>query len=165
MLIRHRPHWGRGSWSACLSDTGVAFAQPETLHATCVAYDGRGVLITGAAGSGKSSLALMLMGLGCALVADDRVRVMMRDRALIASAPDTLQGLIEARGIGILNAATVPEATLALAVDLDRAETERLPERRVITLLECPLPLILRIEGPQFAAAILQVLRSGWSAR
>ena len=48
----------------------------ETIvHASCVARDGRAVLIRGASGSGKSGLALQLMALGAGLVADDRTRL------------------------------------------------------------------------------------------
>ena len=40
---------------------------------TCVAIKGRGVLIEGAPGSGKSSLALALIDRGAVLVGDDGV--------------------------------------------------------------------------------------------
>ena len=51
------------------------------LHATCVAVDGRGLLILGPSGSGKSALALQLIALGAQLVADDRTRVSRRGAA------------------------------------------------------------------------------------
>jgi len=140
-------------------------AAPETLHATCVALKGQGVVILGASGSGKSALGLGLMALGCTLVADDRVRVSLRNGAVFAHCPPTLSGLIEARGIGILNARSSPEARVALVVDLDQQEPERLPSGRVYTLLECDLPLIYRVDAPQFAPAILQILKAGWSDR
>jgi HPr kinase/phosphorylase len=47
----------------------------HALHATCVAWCGRGVLITGPSGSGKSTLALELIHRGWMLVADDAVIV------------------------------------------------------------------------------------------
>jgi len=46
--------------------------QENVLHASCVCLEGRAVLIRGASGSGKSGLALQLIALGAALVADDR---------------------------------------------------------------------------------------------
>ena len=134
-----------------------------TVHATCVAWDGRGVLITGKSGAGKSGLALMLMGLGCGLVADDRVTLSATDGDVIATCPPALQGLIEARGIGILNAAATGPVPLALVVDLDQRELERMPPRRSITLSGCALPLIHGQENAHFAAAILQLLKAGWS--
>ena len=74
------------------------------LHASCVAWEDRAVLITGSSGSGKSSLALSLMAYGCALVADDQTMLHRQHNALIPKAPDTIRGQVEARGIGILNA-------------------------------------------------------------
>jgi HPr kinase/phosphorylase len=135
----------------------------QTEHATCVAWDGRAVLITGKSGAGKSALGLMLMGLGCRLVADDRTVLTATDGGLLASCTPTIVGLIEARGIGILNADHVPQALVQLVVDLDTTTEERLPQRRVITLLGCDIPLISGREGPLFAAAVLQTLRGGWS--
>ena len=123
------------------------------------------MLITGDAGSGKSSLGLALMGYGCALVADDQVRLKAGWGTLTASCPSTITGLIEARGIGILKADHIASADVQLVVDLNVTETQRLPERRVITLLGCERPLIYRGEGPRFAAALLQTLKAGWSDR
>jgi HPr kinase/phosphorylase len=128
------------------------------LHGTSVAVGAAGLLITGAAGSGKSALALMLMAYGAVLIADDRTLLARRDGGLWASCPATIRGGIEARGIGILGAETLPGARLAAVVDLDRTETERLPPERSQTLLGVALPLILKSEGLSFAAALRQYL-------
>ncbi len=132
------------------------------LHGSCVALgQDRAVVITGASGSGKSALALQLMALGARLVADDKTCVTLRGGALVASAPDTIAGLIEARGVGILRADPVPEARLVLAVDMDREEKDRLPHPREIHLLGCPVPLLCCVQAPHFAPALLQMLREG----
>lgn len=102
---------------------------PELVHACCVAFAGRAVLILGPSGAGKSQLGLGLMALGAALVADDRVALHPGQDGPIASAPRGLPPLIEARGIGLLRAATVDRATVVLAVDLGETETSRLPPR------------------------------------
>jgi HPr kinase/phosphorylase len=128
------------------------------LHGTTVAVGGAGLLITGAAGSGKSALALMLMAYGAVLIADDRTRLTRRDDGLWASCPPTIRGRIEARGLGILAAETLPGARLAAVVDLDRSETERLPPERTLTLIGLPVALILKTEGLSFAAALHQYL-------
>ena len=131
------------------------------LHASCVALDGRGVLILGRSGSGKSTLALQLMALGADLVADDRTEVTREGDALIARCPSALVGLIEARGVGILRATTVEAANLALAVDLDATETVRLPPLRHFTVLGTALDLVLGQQGGHFPAVILHYLKAG----
>ncbi len=136
-----------------------------TLHASCVAWEDRAVVITGAAGTGKSALALNLMALGCTLVADDRVVLSNKNGVLIATSHPSIAGLIEARGVGILQATMRPKAQVAAFVDLDQCETDRVPQRRIFTHLGCDLPLIYRIDAPHFAPAILQILKSGWSDR
>jgi HPr kinase/phosphorylase len=85
------------------------------IHGSCVARAGAAVLVLGPPGSGKSDLALRLIGRGFALVADDQVLVDGR----AVSAPPALRGLLEVRGLGIFEALPVAEgAELALAVDL-----------------------------------------------
>ncbi len=59
--------------------SGILAATTQ-LHASAVAVDGRGCLITGASASGKSTLALEMIALGAELVADDRVDVRRRRR-------------------------------------------------------------------------------------
>jgi HPr kinase/phosphorylase len=136
----------------------------EILHATCVEAAGRGLLILGPSGSGKSALALQLLGMGARLVADDGCMVRAEGGALIASAPDSIAGRIEARGMGIL---TLPQSALCaqvplhLAVDLSREETARLPEPQHRTILGHPLPCVAAVRGPQFAPALLFSLHGG----
>ena len=105
------------------------------VHATLVAIDGRGVLVRGASGSGKSSLALSLLRRGEAsnreirLVADDQVLVEKRGEGVFGRAPEAIRGLLEVRGIGIVPQPFLKEAAITLVVDLcERATIERLPE-------------------------------------
>ena len=136
-------------------------AVPVCLHASTVALDGRAVAISGASGSGKSGLALQLMAFGARLVADDRTLLTPRDGKLIVSAPAPIRGRIEARGVGLLGAETVAEAELALAVDLDHDETERLPPARHVEWFDISVPLVLRVQSVHFAPAIWQYLKAG----
>lgn len=134
----------------------------ETIvHASCVAAHGRGLLIRGAAGSGKSSLALALMALGARLITDDRAILQPRANRVMASAPAPLRGLIEARGIGLLNVDVAIETALDLVVDLDHTESDRLPPFRHTRLLEQDLPLLYRVENIHFAAMLMQYLKAG----
>lgn len=133
--------------------------EPSILHATTVAVDGRGVIITGPSGAGKSALALQLLALGAALVADDRTIVTNRNGVLTAFAPASIEGLIEARGVGILELPAAGPIPLALAVDLDRTETERLPRLHRFNLLDIALPCLHNCASPHFPAAILLYLK------
>lgn len=136
-------------------------SEQTTQHATCVTAHGKGVLITGASGSGKSSLALAMMGFGAKLVADDRVFLnVLRDR-VIASAPAAIGGLIEARGIGLLLAKTEPTVPIGLVIDLDRTEPDRLPPIRYVTVMGQSVPLLYRVDTLQFPAAVMQYLACG----
>ncbi|WP_299294957.1 HPr kinase/phosphorylase [uncultured Tateyamaria sp.] len=132
----------------------------ETLrvHASAVALGDRGVLITGASGTGKSSLALSLMAYGATLVADDQTDLWTQDGALWARAPHTIEGLIEARGTGLLTAEASP-ARMVVVVDMDKTEQERLPQWHEARYLGHVLPVLHKVESPAWPAAILQYLK------
>lgn len=131
------------------------------MHASCVALAGRAALIVGRSGSGKSALALQLMALGAELVADDVTELRRLPEALSASAPPALIGLVEARGMGLLAAEHARSALVALVVDLDEAEGRRHPPARTTTIGGVELPLIRKVEGAHFPAAVLQRLKGG----
>ena len=65
------------------------------------------MLISGPSGSGKSDLALRLLDRGFTLVSDDQTIVRKDGDRLIASAPPTIKGKLEIRGIGIVEMDTV----------------------------------------------------------
>ncbi|MFH5773933.1 HPr kinase/phosphorylase [Paracoccus sp. NGMCC 1.201697] len=135
------------------------------LHASSVEVSGRGLLILGASGSGKSSLALSLMALGGVLVADDRTRVCLQQGRLIADCPEAIRGRIEARGVGILAADYAGAVELTLAVDMGRAEPERLPPRRHLAVLGVDLPLVLGQGRGHLASVLRQYLVAGRADR
>ena len=99
----------------------------ETVHTSCVAIGGRAVLIGGRSGRGKSDLALRLIDRGASLVSDDYTVVHRRDGRPVASAPDTIAGKIEVRGVGLLEFPAARDVPVALYVDLDLG-AERLPQ-------------------------------------
>jgi serine kinase of HPr protein (carbohydrate metabolism regulator) len=98
----------------------------ETVHATCVAIGGRGVLIRGRSGSGKSDLALRLIDRGARLVSDDYTILSAQDGRVRARPPETIAGKLEVRGVGIVEMAPEMDVIVCLIADLDRAP-ERLP--------------------------------------
>lgn len=98
-------------------------------HATCIAYEGAGLLLRGPSGSGKSNLALRLMDRGAALVADDRTALSIDGDTLIGRAPATIQGLLEVRGVGMVRVPFRESTAIDLVVDLVAApDAERVPE-------------------------------------
>lgn len=133
----------------------------STLHGTCVAYDQSGLLIIGTSGSGKSGLALALMGMDAVLVADDRVIVTNHDGVLSAQCPPAIKGLIEARGIGLLAAKSQPSTLITCVVDLDQIEPDRLPPNRSLTILGVEIDLVFGKDRPNLAAALNQLMKIG----
>ena len=134
----------------------------ENLHSSTVALDGRAVLICGPSGSGKSDLALRMLDRGFTLVSDDRTILRRQGGKLIASAPDTIKGKLEVRGVGIVEMETVANVPVALVVELTR-EIQRMPDddqERLI--LGAGIPLInvdaLTASAPSKVALALERL-------
>ena len=100
------------------------------MHATCVDFNGSGVLILGRSGSGKSSLAINLIALGSKLVADDQCKLVKKNNSFRIFKPASLPNSIEVRGIGLVSVPTVVETRLDWVVNMDEAETERMPDLR-----------------------------------
>jgi HPr kinase/phosphorylase len=126
-----------------------------TLHATCVSFNGTGVLIRGPSGSGKSSLALQLLespGTGLSqdivrveFVSDDQTHLDLRDGHLHASPPQAIAGLLEVRGQDILQLPHVGDVPVGLVVELKSASRiERLPEAATLVtdILGVMLPCV-----------------------
>jgi len=114
----------------------------ETLHCSTVTKDGRAVMITGPSGSGKSDLTLRLLDRGFRLVSDDQTIIKKDGERLIASAPPTIAGKLEIRGIGIVEMERVENVPVALLVELT-GEFSRLPDdSRERPILGVKLPLV-----------------------
>jgi len=146
----------------------------ELVHGTCVALGNRGALLRGDSGSGKSDLALRFLALpddgelGLRLVADDQVWVETKDGdRVVASAPASIAGKIEVRGLGITEMPFLAEVPLMLVCDLVKSDqVPRMPpDPRAQTMIagvalpslklsafEASAPLKLRIALLQAAA-------------
>lgn len=97
----------------------------------------RGVLVQGPSGSGKSDLALRALDLGFRLVSDDRTLVWSSDGAAFGRAPETLAGLLEVRGVGVLRVPALAFCRIDLAVV--SGTPERLPDPEVVVLAGAPV--------------------------
>jgi serine kinase of HPr protein (carbohydrate metabolism regulator) len=125
----------------------------ETLHVSCVAKDGAAILIGGKSGAGKSDLALRLIDRGAILVSDDYTLVKRSGRRLVATAPATIAGKLEVRGLGIVDLPCVGDIPVCLYVDLD-GTIERLPTLDgTLTIAGIGLPVIA-LDGAQISAAV-----------
>ena len=78
-------------------------AESISKHGVLMQIYGKGVLITGESGMGKSEVALELIKRGHLLVADDRVDCSLFHKEIIGQAPEILKDFLEIRGIGIIN--------------------------------------------------------------
>ena len=78
-------------------------APEDTMSGTLMSIRGVGVLLTGESGMGKSETALELIREGNVLISDDRVDVIHIHNHILGHAPDIIKGLLEIRGIGIID--------------------------------------------------------------
>lgn len=117
---------------------------PGTLvHATTVALQGQGVLLQGPSGAGKSDLALRLQEVGAVLVADDQTILTVTEQGLVAAPPPSIAGLIEVRGVGLVQVPYRCSAPVRLVVRLVPPDAvERLPDPQTVVLCGMTVPAI-----------------------
>jgi serine kinase of HPr protein (carbohydrate metabolism regulator) len=128
---------GAGVWAAT-DFTG-------SVHAGCVAINGRGVMIGGPSGAGKSDLALRLIDRGAMLVSDDYTLIVRGDDGrIIANPAPNIKGLIEVRGIGIVPLPFADDVPIELVVIGTTADgIERMPHSEcAIRLCGEDIPLL-----------------------
>ena len=138
---------------------------PATVHATAIAIGPVGVLLMGPSGACKSDLALRCLaqapGPLCPhatyLIADDRVVLTAAGGLVLASAPETIRGLIEVRGVGILAVETRQQVPVGLVIRLTTEPQPRLPERPLETLELCGIAVACAALDPTEPSAALKV--------
>ncbi|MGB3338723.1 MAG: hypothetical protein WBA73_16230 [Devosia sp.] len=114
-------------------------SKPKNVHGTGLLLGSSGVLLRGPSGAGKSVLALSLLdrwegrGLPAFLVSDDRVDLVQTGRELSMRAPESLAGLIELRGRGIVTRPHKSLVTLNLVIDLVPDFARMLEEDAMVT--------------------------------
>lgn len=114
-----------------------------SLHqATCVAVEGRALLIEGPPGSGKSSLALALLDRGARLVGDDGVELAARPDGLFALPVPATRGLLEIRNVGIVRREALAACRVAIVLRLDPAAPRYIEAAERISRCGVDLPLV-----------------------
>ena len=109
----------------------VAFLDEQLATSMCIhggllSIYGKGVLIRGDSGMGKSEIALELIKRGHLLVADDRVDCYRIHNKIVGKAPELLREMLEIRGIGVINvsrmfgvSSVLPKAEINFQVNLE----------------------------------------------
>jgi serine kinase of HPr protein (carbohydrate metabolism regulator) len=130
------------------------------LHASAVAIDGSGIVLSGPSGSGKSDLALRLIAAGAVLIADDQLTVVADDGIVWLSAPRALHGRLHVHGLGILTFPTAENIPLRLWVEASE-RVEPLPSQRQFrTVAGVPVPLLpLRLTNASTPVKIALAIR------
>jgi len=113
----------------------------ENFQGTCIAFGEEAVLFRGPSGSGKSDLALRCIEKGADLISDDQTILCRKNKKIIASAPRTIAGKLEVRGIGIVEFPYREDASLVLVLDLiNEGASERLPKIDFVDYFDIKIP-------------------------
>lgn len=78
-------------------------APKTSIHACLMEIFSEGVLLMGKSGIGKSEVSLELIKKGHCLVSDDKVDISLVRDKLIGKAPALISGMMEVRGIGVID--------------------------------------------------------------
>ena len=143
-------------------------APTEPIYGVMMNIFGKGVMICGKSGIGKSELALDLINRGHMLVADDCVDVSRVHKNIICRAPKVLKNMLEIRGLGVVDVTKLFGANASLEkcqldfiinlVKLEEAmETDRLNpmnDKRDVLGLQVPMLTIPITEGKSLSVII-----------
>jgi len=143
----------------------------QNRHCSVVRVADTGVLIEGASGSGKTSLALGLIdiarlrGLNAALICDDQALLAVCDGELVASAPAATSGLAEIRGYGLAEFSFEPSCAIGLIGRLvSDNEIKRMPEAETAKLMGVTLPMVRLPERHEQQSVRILLARIGKSS-
>ena len=102
-------------------------AEETLMHGVFMSIHGKGVIIRGDSGIGKSEIALELIKRGHLLVADDCVELYHIGSSIVGKSPAVLANLLEIRGIGVIDvvkmygvSAILDKDVVDLVVQLER---------------------------------------------
>ncbi|WP_455482027.1 HPr kinase/phosphatase C-terminal domain-containing protein [Bartonella sp. B35(2025)] len=119
----------------------------EILHANCLQLGGKGLLILGSSGSGKSTITLSLLDRAewskreAKLISDDYTMLCVKNGKLHGYTPEGLQGGIEIRGAGLRTINFDKQTTIECVILLG-SEYERFPTNQTFKFANLHIPLL-----------------------
>lgn len=141
-----------------------------SVHASFVEIFSTGVLILGQSGIGKSETTLELIKKGHKLIADDRVDISYVRGELVGEAPELLSGVMEVRGIGIIDVkklfginSLIKKKKISYAINLEPFAADKPIARlgnevQYYNVLDVNIPLVnLPVSGARSMAEIIEV--------
>ncbi len=145
-------------------------AEVSSIHGVFLSVYGKGLLMTGESGMGKSEVALELIKRGHLLIADDRVDVSRVHNKIFGQAPKILSGMLEIRGIGIIDvtkmfgaSSVLPKKEVDFVVHIEKWDDQReyarvgIEEQLYKNILEIDIPqIILPVKEGRSMAAIIE---------
>ena len=143
-------------------------APTDNIYGVMMNIYGRGIMITGKSGIGKSELALDLINRGHMLVADDRIDVTRVHTSIMCTAPKLLKRMLEIRGLGIVDVtrmfganAYLNKCQLDFVIklvkyneDMDQDRLNPINETRNILGLDVPMLTVPITEGKSLSVII-----------
>lgn len=134
-------------------------ATSQCIHGGLLSIYGKGVLIRGESGMGKSEIALELIKRGHLLVADDRVDCYRIHNKIVGKAPELLREMLEIRGIGVINvsrmfgvSSVLPKTEINFQVNLEAWHPDKDYDR--VGIEEKKHENILGIEIPKIVVPV-----------
>lgn len=134
-------------------------AESDCFHGVLLNMYGKGVMLRGESGIGKSEVSLELIRRGHQLVADDRVDCYQVHNSIIGKAPEMLEGFLEIRGIGIIDVARMfgantilPKANIDVVIELVHWDAEADYDRVGIETMK--YEAILGVEIPKIVLPV-----------
>ncbi|WP_374696487.1 HPr(Ser) kinase/phosphatase [Spiroplasma endosymbiont of Polydrusus formosus] len=132
------------------------FAPVIEEHASLINVFGKGILLRGKSGIGKSEITLELIKKNHLFVGDDRIIIQQRNNRLYGQSHEMLKNLIEVRGLGILDLSKIyglqvllDETKIDLVIELIHLDDEQYKsidrlgtEYKYIKILDTKVPII-----------------------
>lgn len=145
-------------------------APVKTMHGVFVQIYGKGVLLTGESGMGKSEIALELIKKGHLLIADDRVDCSLIHKQIVGQAPEILKQMLEIRGVGIINvskmfgvASVLEKATVDLNIHIEQWKPDKqydrlgIEEKKYTDILGVQIPkLVIPVKEGRSMGVIIE---------